>query len=446
MDPQCRWLGAVLLIMRAYSFAASTLSVAFAVVAAVASPTTVSAQVSVSPSSVNVNAQGVTTAILTFSGVSGYRMAEALWCGELVSAAPAGGFRCAPGTVFGQLPSRYERTSGSTFDALSDVMTIPASVARRAYQDAAAGSNSAFYYVRRFRSDEGIDQYAAVTLRLTSGGARTPLSITDVQLAFDPDVPVLYVANGDVPAPLEAILSYTGSGRLSGRWEIVYPGEQVPSASDLLTEGTTPADQRRAQRRYTQLSRFNVFLPPTGRTVLPGPDPSRLPTATDGIYYLLLRLESAFDAESQTETTGSIDGEFIIRTGGLSGGAAGFALPMLRYVVGSGSSRTPAPRSVGTVRLRLPAANATVDPASLVFAWDAPARAEQYRVEVGVLDGTRVLAAIVPRTTRRYEAPPWLATSAPQPRLRWRVVALDARGREIGRSAWSGLTLNRSNE
>jgi hypothetical protein len=442
MDPQCRWLGAVLLIMRADFLTA----VALAVGVAVASPAMVAAQVSVSPSSVNVNAQGVTTAILTFSGVGGYTMAEALWCGELVSATPAGGFRCAPGTVFGQVPSRYDRTSGSTFDALSDVMTIPASVARRAYQDAAAGSNSAFYYVRRFRSDDGIDQYAAVTLRLTSGGARTPLSITDVQLAFDPDVPVLYVANGDVPAPLEAILRYTGSGRLTGRWEIVYPGEQVPSAADLLTEGTAPADQRRTQRRYTQLSRFNVFLPPTGRMVLPGPDPSRLPTATDGIYYLLLRLESAFDAESQTETTGSIDGEFVIRTGGLSGGAAGFALPMLRYVVGSGSARTPAARSVGSVRLRSPAAGATVNPSTLVFVWDALTRAEQYRLEVGAPDGTRVMAAIVPRTTRRYEAPPWLATSAPQPRLRWRVIALDARGREIGRSNWAAIVMSRSNE
>ncbi|MEQ1690398.1 MAG: hypothetical protein ABMA00_03885, partial [Gemmatimonas sp.] len=270
--------------------------IALALVAAASSPTEAVAQVRPSPSSVNVNAQGVTTTIITFSGVAGYSMAEALWCGEIVSASPAGGSRCAPGSVYGQLPARYDRSSGSKFDVVTDVMSIPASVARRAYQDAAAGNNSAFYYVRRFRSERD-DQYVAVTLRLTSGGARTPLAFTDVKLAFDPEVPVLYVANGDVPSPVEATLRFTGSGRLTGRWEIVYPGEQMPSAVDLLTQGSMSSDQRNSQRRYTQVSRFNVFLPPTGTFVLPGPDPARLPTATDGIYYLLLRIESAFDAE-----------------------------------------------------------------------------------------------------------------------------------------------------
>ncbi|MEQ1692808.1 MAG: hypothetical protein ABMA00_16070, partial [Gemmatimonas sp.] len=75
------------------------------------------------------------------------------------------------------------------------------------------------------------------------------------------------------------------------------------------------------------------------------------------------------------------------------------------------------------------------------FVWEALARATQYRVEVGVPDGPRVLAALVPSTMRRYNAPPWLQSKSPQAKLRWRVVALDARGREIGRSAWSAMEL-----
>ncbi len=409
--------------------------------AALVPSATAQAQVSVSPSSINVNAQGVTTAILSFSGVAGATMAEALFCGEVISASPASGVRCAPGTVFGQLPERYERTANSTFSVLTDVMTVPASVARRAYQAAAAGGNSAFYYVRRFRREVGGDLYASVTLRLGGGGARTPLALTDVKLAFLPEEPVHYVANGDVPSDLEATIRYTGSGRLTGRWEVVYPGESVPTAQDLLPQASVDPNQRNTQRRYSQLARFNVFLPPTGRAVIPGPDASRLPTASDGIYYLLFRVESAFDAESPSEASSSLDGEFIINSGGLNGGSAGFALPMLRYVVGSGTARRSAARATGAVRLRLPARNATVDPANLLFSWDALGCAAQYRVEVGVPDGARILGALLPATTRRYNAPPWLASRAPQDRLRWRVVALDAQGREVGRSVWSPLTL-----
>lgn len=405
-------------------------------------PAALTAQVRVSPSSVNVNAQGATTAIISFSGVGGFDMAEALFCGELVSAAPAVGLRCAPGTVYGQLPARYERSAAGAFDAVSDVMTVPVSVARRAYQDAAGGKNSAFYYVRRFRNDFGVDEFASVALRLTSGGARTPLSLTDVKLAFLPEAPVLFVANGDVPSDVEATIRYTGSGRLTGRWEIVYPGEQVPSANDLLTEAASAPTESGRQRRYTQLARFNVFLPPTGRVVIPGPDASRLPTASDGMYYLLFRVESAFDAESPSESSTSIDGEFMISSGGLNGAAAGFTLPMLRYVVGSGSTRRAAPKSAGSIRLRLPARNAVVNPDSLQFVWEKLERAAQYRLEVGIPDGDRVFAAMIPGTMRRYVAPPLLKEKAPSGAVRWRVVGLDAKGREVGRSVWAPLTLS----
>ncbi len=117
------------------------------------------------------------------AGLPDTRPVEALWCGELIDARPAIGLRCDPGTILGSLPIRFNLASASGQDALTDIMSIPASVTRRAYQAAAAGDRSSFFYVRRFVDGAGgPDQYVAVTCRLAGGGARTPLALTDVQL------------------------------------------------------------------------------------------------------------------------------------------------------------------------------------------------------------------------------------------------------------------------
>src|SRR5688572_31294123 len=109
------------------------------VMAPLLAPSRLAAQVRVHPTGVNVNAQGATTAFLTFGGLRSQVAVEAFWCGELVSAAPGRGFRCDPGTIFGRLPIRYDLSSASGA-ALTDIMSIPASVARRAYQEAERGS------------------------------------------------------------------------------------------------------------------------------------------------------------------------------------------------------------------------------------------------------------------------------------------------------------------
>ena len=239
------------------------------------------AQIARFPTGVNVNAAGATTVFITFGNLDGYVPVEALWCGELIPASPDVGEKCDPATVFGALPVRFDRSRLSGQDGFSDVMSIPPSVARRAYQAAEAGADSRFFYVRRFVDPTGLgpDQYVAVTCRLTAGGARTPLALLDVQLAFAGDEPVLAVRTGDAPPPVEARIAYTGTGRLVGRWEVVLPGEEPPTAEDLLTEATLPAELRGTQRRYTELERFNLFLPPTGEVVIAGPDPRRLPVA-----------------------------------------------------------------------------------------------------------------------------------------------------------------------
>src|SRR5262245_62076734 len=92
--------------------------------------------VRVNPTGVSVNAQNATTVFLTFGGTQNLLPAEALWCGELISAVPARGSRCDPRTIYGELPARYQFLRPSGVGAFTDIMSIPASVTRRAYLDA----------------------------------------------------------------------------------------------------------------------------------------------------------------------------------------------------------------------------------------------------------------------------------------------------------------------
>src|SRR5688572_30038386 len=99
-------------------------------------------QIQVSPAGVNANSHGTTTVFLTYGPLQNYRPAEGCWCGEVVSAAPDIGFKCDAATLFGCLPERYEQSRLSGNSAYTDVMTIPPSVVRRAYQAAVGGADS----------------------------------------------------------------------------------------------------------------------------------------------------------------------------------------------------------------------------------------------------------------------------------------------------------------
>ena len=394
--------------------------------------TLLSAQIRVNPNGVNVNVQGATTVFLTYGGLNGYSATEALWCGELMPATPAVGLRCTPGSIFGELPIRYEHSALSGAGALTDIMTIPASVTRRAYQAAEAGANSAFYYVRRFQRAGSTDQYVAVTCRLSGGGARSPLSLTDVRIAFTADVPVLHVAQGEPLPAIEAIIAYTGTGRLIGRWEIVLPGEELPAEEDLLTEATLPLEKRGAQRRYTQLAHFNEFLPPTGRVVLSGPDPERLPTSADGIYYLLLRIEATSEKEGDSNLGSVGAGNGIVP----GGAVAGFPMPVLRYIVGSGETIDRLDART-TLVLLAPAAGAVLDSSTVaIFTWQAFAQAALYTIEIETENGESILSAIVPAAIAAYRVPPWFRERVAGRPFRWRVLATDAAGRAVAQSTW----------
>jgi len=394
--------------------------------------TPVNAQIRRDPNGVNVDAQGATTVFITYGNLQGMIPVEAEWCGELIPAAPAIGVRCDPGTVFGRLPIRYDRSRLSGQGGFTDVMSIPASVARRAYQAAAAGATSSFYYVRRFSDPQGIrpDEYVFVTCRMTGGGARTPFSLVDVRVAFATGDPVLSLRAGQRPPPLRARIAYNGTGRLRGRWEIVFPGEEPPSAEDLLTEATLPPELRGTQRRYTELARFNVLLPPTGEFSLEGPDPRTLPSDLPGLHLLLLRIEAVDDKEGDSNLGTAGSGSGIVH----SGGVAGFPIPPLRYYVGSVAGIGGGEDALA---LRGPAEGAELSRTEpVIFSWAPVPGTALYRLEIQSEAGAPVLEALLPPERPRYNAPPWLAERVESASLRWRVVALGPGGRTLARSPW----------
>jgi len=388
------------------------------------------------PVGVNVNSQGATSVLITFGGLRDQVPVEATWCGELIPAAPDLGEKCDPRTVFGRLPIRFDqsRLAGSAF---TDVMSIPPSVARRAYQSARRGDFPSFFYVRKFASTNGGPaEYVFVTCRLTAGGARSPFALLDVALRFDGDPTVLAVARGGTPPALAAEIAYNGTGRLQGRWEVVLPGDPPPASRDLLTEATLPPEERSLQRRYTELARFNVFLPPTGRYVLAGPDPRKLPTAVDGLHQILLRVEASQEREGDSNREAAGAGEGIVH----SGGVAGFPLPVLRYYVGAAPT-------AGGFALLLPAdgARLAVDQ-PIDLSWEQHASCVLYRVDVAKADGGAgggevVFRAALQQGIGSYRAPSWLRERVAGGRLRWRVVALGPEEDELAATPWRHLEL-----
>ena len=395
----------------------------------------VGAGIRVAPGTVTVNTQGATTSILSFSGLGSYTAAEGVWCARLLPAAgrSAG---CDPATIYGQAPGGARAASAA--GVLMDVMSVPASVAQRAYEAVRNGQPARFFYVRRFVAPAdvkayGPDQFVAVTCLLGGGGANAPFALTNVQLRVQPETPVLFVKRGDRPPRLTAEIAYTGTGRLRGRWEIVMPGDERPSPQDLMTEGSLPSAERGLQRRYREIERFNVLLLPTGRFTLPGPDPGRLPTSVDGSYTILLRIETSDDALSDTRVAGAA-GTTVIH----NGASAGFPMPTLRYIVGATGARVVPLRIPQSIRLRMPARDAVVAPDSaLRLIWVDQPGAARYRVDVeGAANGANLLSAIVAPGIGQYDVPPFVLAKAGGSWVRWRVTALSAGGSDVSRSEW----------
>ncbi len=248
-----------------------------------------------------------------------------------------------------------------------------------------------------------------MTCRLTGGGARVPFALTDVKLTFDVEAPVLYLKPGEKPPPLQAEISYNGTGRLKGRWEVVLPGEELPEERDLLTEASLPIEERALQRRYTQLERFNVFLPPTGKYTLPGPDVARLPNTAEGLYLVLLRVEASDDKEGDSDLAAVGAGAGVVH----SGAVAGFPLPVLRYFVGGSQSAPVTASAQKRLALLQPNDEAVLSLGQPVdFSWAEDGQAAFYRLEVEDAQGQPVLSALLPAGSGVYRAPSWLKEKA----------------------------------
>jgi len=401
----------------------------------------------VNPFGVNVRQSGPTSIFLTFQNLlPGQQSVESFWCAQLNPvdlAALNGGQRvfssnpCEPGTFLGRLPDRFDlsQQSGVSASNVTDVMTIPTSVTRRKRQEIETnpGGDPRFFYVRRF---ENPSEFVVVTCRMAGGGARVPLALLDVRLEFQDDDanyrPVTVIGRGGVVPRFGATIRYNGTGRLVGRWEVMIPGDEEPTAEDLLTEASLPVEQRGLQRRYTLIERFDKYVPPTGEVYLAGPDPAKIPTDIDGNYKILLRVEASEEREARSN---AVDGVV------LSGGVAGFPMPVLRYHVGTPESVSTIEAAVADGRLILtqPADSSSIGAGTpLSFGWVEVSGSALYRLEI--TDGDQeLLSAVVLPGVGGYTPPPWL--SEPGRELRWRVTALSSSGGMVSRSGWRSLRI-----
>jgi hypothetical protein len=210
----------------------------------------------------------------------------------------------------------------------------------------------------------------------------------------------------------------------------VQPGEDGPSAIDLLPEASLPLEERLTQRRFTQVERFNVFVPPGGVVTLPGPDPARLPTSAEGAYLVLLRVEASDDREGDSNLGSVGAGRGIAHAGAV----AGFPMPVLRYVVAGDGTAGSARRT--RLSPLAPRDGARVSADSLVrLVWSGDRDAALYRLEVQDEKGTTLLRALVPEAQRHYALPGAMLTGAGGV-ARWRVWALDANGKLLRRTPW----------
>jgi hypothetical protein len=258
---------------------------------------------------------------------------------------------------------------------------------------------------------------------MTGGGARVPFALTDVQFVTGSKEPIFFLRRGEKLPAVSVEIRYNGTGRLKGRWELVLPGEELPADEDLLTEATLPIEDRARQRRYTQVERFNHFLPPDGSFTLKLEKPERLPLSADGQYLLLLRIEAVDDKEGDSNLSVLGVGAGVVH----SGAVAGFPMPMLKFFV-SGNTANGWPSNA----FLLPKKDAvlTTGP-NVFFRWREFPRAEGYRLEFLNENGEVIFSALFPAAKTDYQTPSWLYEKFKPAKLSYRLAALDRKGKVL---------------
>lgn len=408
------------------------------------------------PTGVNINANGVSTVLITFQNLAPNEVpVDAFWCGDVTASGVVVGTNpCVPGTLLGHLPRQFDLstiTGGATplpagqgkkksfavHRNLTDVMSIPIAVIRRAYQQAKKGDSSEFFYVRQFENN-GVMTYVTVTCRMGGGGARTPLALTKVDLDFEESSSrrsITLVKQNEQLPEFSAQVNFTGAGLLKGRWEIVLPGDVEPALFDLLSEASLAPEQRPLQKRYRLISRFQKFLAPNGQTVIEGPDPRLLPTTEKGAYRILLRIEASRDVESISNTlVGNLD----------SGGVAGFPMPTLRYFVGDTAQYEPT-KKYAPVSLLLPMNKEAVDANQVMFSWfglrDNKGVAS-YKIEFFENnDEKKMLASSILKPDETSYKPVKTVLMKLNNPFIWRVVAMDKEGKVLSSSKLRQLSI-----
>ncbi|MCW9018618.1 MAG: hypothetical protein OQJ89_16715 [Kangiellaceae bacterium] len=410
------------------------------------------------PTGVNVNSNGPTTVVITFHQLEqNEQPVDAFWCGDVTSTGVVVGTNpCVPGTLLGHLPRRLDlsKVEGEAFAGgltdlgpggnsssgvrnMTDVMSIPNPVIRRAYQLAQDGASSEFFYVRQF-SNNGINTYVTVTCRMAGGGARTQLALSKVDLNFNDSETrkaITLIKQSGLLTPFSAKINYTGAGLLKGRWEVVMPGEVAPNRFDLLSEASLSISDRPLQKRYKLISRFQKFLAPNGKVIIPGPNPKLLPTAEKGLYQVLLRIEASSDKDSNTDTlTGIVN----------TGGAAGFAMPTLKYFVGD-SNELKQNKIYPPISLLLPQNNQRLSEKQLQFSWfemQDTSDVAIYKIEFYAIDGEKKLltSALLKPGNSKYKPPKNLIKKLDQ-LFYWRVLAINSKGKILSSSQLRKLKL-----
>ena len=165
----------------------------------------------------------------------------------------------------------------------------------------------------------------------SAGGFGDPLKIRNVKLVFgfgDFGQPRQIVKPGEELKGFSATFFYKGAGTVTGRWEVVRPGETSPSPQDRLVDYAVPWTERSQLTKYRVLETFLESFGPTGRHVITGPDSRKLPCDQPGTYKILLRIESISSSASTNPAQ------------------PGLVLPMLQYTILGGERPVgPAPGS-----------------------------------------------------------------------------------------------------
>jgi len=197
----------------------------------------------------------------------------------------------------------------------------------------------------------------------------------------------------DKQKTVHAELLYQGSGQMSGHWEVTRPG----------------------QSQAEEIQRFDLFLPPSGKTTVNGPEWSRLPQDPQGAYAIRLQIDHVVDKGGPQE----------IRIAG--------AVPVLRYWAGKEPSLT----------LTAPEDGAAVDPSAAELRFETGANA-LYRLEITDPLEHPVLRVLLPAGATSYRLPSWMAEKLGNARgMNWRLTAVTQTGEVESATTWWSLFLKK---